>query len=868
DSARRYYRKAMELYRKQRNWEQLVKCNYRIAKVTFDFDLRLQYYNRALALSESHLGKEHNMTGVVLHILANHYRVFGDYDRALELSQRAFDSDLAIYGEVHHRVNGNLKLIASIYGKLGEYDKAVAYLQKVLDVEIKLSGPTHQEVGNLYKALGGTYAVLGEFDKAMDFYERARRIHTFYNDELSVTTHMSYFELGKIYRLAGDYKNARKHLHKALEIRQKMYGKYHGHIVWALLAIAETSYLQQQYADALGEIQHSLEILFPDFESQDGYVNPPIETVSHFRPAVLDALILKGKILQGMALQTRQSLWGPSGTAIKNFEAALECNDDALQLAAISLGGILTINAKLHLQTTLTEVVGQAIYSAQQLYDITGSRSYLERAFEFAERGKSALLRLNLQELKAKSFSGIDDKILRKEKELTQQIAALEITIAREKQHKERNKGKIVDLEAEYHQLKSQHEFLLADLEQNYPRYYELKYQESIPRIREIQGAFGENTALLNYFVGDSLIYLFVVTNDNLELVPLPKGEKFDSLVETYTSSIRRIVDARTYIESASRLYNLLIQPVQTTLARYKKLVIIPDGLLYYVPFEALLTSIPTASNEIDFSRPDYFLLHHEISYQYSAALHQRSQNGRTTSQAQNQMLALAPVFSADSHNAHIIAGNESAFDGLDAVGKSAFLTSDGRNFRELQYSETETRAIVSLFNGQGSIGYFHRQATEENFKANAGKFRCLHISTHGFVNERYPNLSGLAFSQPLDTASGEDGILYAGEIYTLKLNADLVVLSSCESGIGKLARGEGMFSLTRGFLYAGARNVMVSLWKVYDQHTSELMFEFYRGVTDGESYSTALQKAKLRMLQSTETSLPVSWAGFVLVGE
>jgi CHAT domain-containing protein len=134
-------------------------------------------------------------------------------------------------------------------------------------------------------------------------------------------------------------------------------------------------------------------------------------------------------------------------------------------------------------------------------------------------------------------------------------------------------------------------------------------------------------------------------------------------------------------------------------------------------------------------------------------------------------------------------------------------------------------------------------------------------------MNEKYPQLSGLAFSQPDDTISGEDGILYSGEIYTLDLHADLVVLSSCESGIGRLAKGEGMFSLTRGFIYAGANNVVVSLWKVYDKHTSKLMIEFYRGIAAGQDYSTALHNAKLKMLQNEDTAFPVSWAGFVLVG-
>ena len=870
DSARLCYRKAMALFRQQRNWERLVSCNCGIAALTDDVvDQRLQYYNRALTLAEKHLGKDHDETGIVTKLLAGHYSDFGDYDRAQELAQRALNIHLANHGEVHRHVFGDLRLIGSIYRKLGKYDEAIAYRQRALKIISKLWGSTHQEVGNSYKALGGVYADLGEFDKAIELYERAREIHAFYNDEISVTTHMSYFELGKIYMLAGDYEQAKDYFEKALKIRQTMYGKYHGHIVWAHYSIAKACFMERDCENAVKHLRKALELSFPGFDGSGIYGNPPIENVSRFRPSVFDILDLKGKVLQGMALQHKGSLFGNSKAVIKDLETALDCYDNALQLANIGLEGILTTNAKLHLQTKLTDVVEQAIYSAKQLYDISANRAYLEKAFEFSERGKSVLLRLALQQSEAKSFAGIDDEILQEEKELTQQIVALDISIAKEKEQKERDKEKIVELEAVYHQLKSQHEFLMADLEKNYPRYYALKHQIAVSRVSELQDALHSNAAILDYFVGDTSIYAFVITKEDFELVPLPKAEELDSLVTMYTGSIRRIIDAESYLKSATQLYDYLIRPVESRITHYRKLIIIPDGLSYYVPFGALLTSTPSShENDIDFSNLDYLLNHHEISYHYSATLYQRSLNGRDAPQPKRQLLAMAPVFAVDSHNSHILAGNKIAFHGLDESEKNEFVTRDGNSFQELRNSETEARTIVDLFERQGSIGFFHKEASEENFKANAGKFRYVHISTHGFMNEKYPQLSGLAFSQPDDTTSGEDGILYSGELYTLNLNADLVVLSSCESGIGKLAKGEGMLSLTRGFLYAGANNVMVSLWKVYDKQTSKLMIEFYRGVAAGEDYSTALRNAKLMMMKNEDTAFPISWAGFVLVGE
>ena len=142
-----------------------------------------------------------------------------------------------------------------------------------------------------------------------------------------------------------------------------------------------------------------------------------------------------------------------------------------------------------------------------------------------------------------------------------------------------------------------------------------------------------------------------------------------------------------------------------------------------------------------------------------------------------------------------------------------------------------------------------------------------VHVSSHGFSNDREPKLSGIVFSQPTDTLAKEDGILYTGETYNLDLHADLIVLSSCESGLGKLIRGEGLQALSRGFLYAGTPNVLFSLWKALDKPTKDLMVQFYAIVLEGNAYAEALQQAKLNLINDPRTAFPHFWSGFVMVG-
>jgi CHAT domain-containing protein len=227
-----------------------------------------------------------------------------------------------------------------------------------------------------------------------------------------------------------------------------------------------------------------------------------------------------------------------------------------------------------------------------------------------------------------------------------------------------------------------------------------------------------------------------------------------------------------------------------------------------------------------------------------------------------------APVFRESTATGAILASNRYA-NSLDTVELRS-ISVNGKRFRELAYSDAEVMGIADEFTKRDlqAQAFISASATEENFKRTAPHFSYLHVATHGFVNERDPSRSALVFAQPGDTAHGEDGVLYAAEAYNLNLNAELVVLSSCESGIGRFVAGEGVYALMRGFLYSGARNIIYSLWQVLDHHTSKLMQSFYTGVLNGRRFGKALQMAKIQMLSRERTAFPFAWAGFALIGQ
>ncbi len=287
-------------------------------------------------------------------------------------------------------------------------------------------------------------------------------------------------------------------------------------------------------------------------------------------------------------------------------------------------------------------------------------------------------------------------------------------------------------------------------------------------------------------------------------------------------------------------------------------MVIIPDGKLYYTPFEALVSP----SREREFHRQKYLVQKFDIRYHYSATLFCESKAAHTTPEF--DFLGYAPIFPDSVKTA------SSPFIDSLLWSVSREVSVDGKKFSYLPGTEKEITTIVRFFLDQKkqAKGFYYNEASESSLKSMASKTRILHVATHGLMNESTPKLSGIILTVPDTTTLIDDGILYASETYNLRLNADLVVLSSCESGIGKLQKGEGLMAIGRGFLFSGANNLLYSLWKVDDRSTTMMMENFYSQILNQSSYANALRQAKLKMIENPKTAFPKNWAGFVIFGK
>lgn len=830
-----------------------------------DYEKALEYYDRALKLDLKFYGKIHPETASVYGSLGNLYQGQGDYERALEYYNQTLKIFKEIRGEKDYYVAGTYGNIANVYLSMGDLDKTIELHKKALELDIEIHGESHPYVARDYTNLGSSYKEKGEFENALDFLFKSEKIKLETQGKDHPDLGITYDNIADVYHEQGKFDVAYDFYIKSLDIYINTYGTEHPSVARQYSDIGKNYFEKGLVDSALVNYQNALSALAPGFKFNDLYQNPRALDKVNGKTELLAALGAKAS-----ALRNR---YYSKGNHQNDLEKSLETYLLAEQLINSIRNGYQTDEAKLFFTEQSATLYDDGIELCIKLNQISKNQVFKRQAFSFAESRKAAVLWGTLVELKARQYTGIPNHLLEKEHNLKIDLTFYQTELQKERFKKgDRDTLKIVDFEQRFFDLNRQYEALITNLETKYPKYYDLKYRTKTASVKEVQAALDNKTALIEYSVGDSSLVTFVISKDKFDILNTPIDSTFAKVVTQFNKSIKKI-NRKAFLPQSQKLYATLIQPIEPHLQGKSKLVIIPDGMLYYVPFEALvsaekLTDKAAVGIAVDFSKLEYLVKRFEISYHHSVTMFLNEQpvgKGNLT----GSFIGFAPVFSDDSKNAEITETNRTFLDTsrTDEAVRSA--TIDGVRLNELKHSEEEVKAIVDIFKDskRPGFGYFHGEASEENFKANIDKYRYVHIATHGLINEEEPKLSGLIFSQPSDSTYKDDGILYSGETYNLTLNADLVVLSSCESGIGKLVRGEGLMALTRGFLYAGTPNIIFSLWKVSDRYTRDLMVEFYRQVVSGKSYGQALRQAKLKMIAEEATAFPSLWSSFVLVG-
>jgi CHAT domain-containing protein len=475
-----------------------------------------------------------------------------------------------------------------------------------------------------------------------------------------------------------------------------------------------------------------------------------------------------------------------------------------------------------------------------------------------------------LVESRVEIRQGIGEELKRREQENQNRLSTIQSQLIQARQQPKPDQRQVATLQDELKKAGAEREELEREIRRQHPSYAEIRYPAPL-RAEAVRALLDEQTAMLEYFLGQENSFLFVVTRESVASFRLPKADEIGRLTQELREAIktpgRR--EFNSFTRASHRLYQTLVAPASDALAGKKRLLIVPDGALHYLPFEALMVKSAEAGAE-----PDYLLKRWAVGYAPSASVLaslRRNTRGAEDNRGK-QFLAFAdPVYEAGVQNdlAAKKPASNSMMQNTVALATRSLLDNDARlDLTRLAHSRREVTEIARRYRPEQVALFLGQEAKEENVKTASAlaSARRIHFATHGLISERRPQYSGLVLT--LDDDPREDGLLQVYEIFNLKLQADLVVLSACQTGLGQQLKGEGIIGLTRAFMYAGAPSVVVSLWRVADASTAELMVGFYQHLDRGADKAEALRRAKLELMKNPRYAHPYFWAPFVLTGE
>ncbi len=821
--------------------------------------------------------------------IGNNYENLGYFDKAIEEKKNSLEIYLELFGEKDLNVATSFNNLGNSYISFGKYHNGLDYLFKSLAIRLEMLGSYHIDVADTYLNIANAYYYLLNFEKGIAYLNYALEIQKKMLESTHPDLADTYNNLGLFNRAKGNNQIALSYLEKALEIRMSKLGDNHPIVGETYNNIGMILQSNLEFQKALKFKQKALEI--------------KLETYKPDNPIIASSYNNIGNTYFSM---------GEYNLAISNYKKAIEINQNNtakihpdLLISKYKIASTFQRNNQLdsslfylhqaisgfkaHLSSDISAET-KNIYQSQNLpvfesaIDISLIKSKQDqhdslkiKTFEYTELAKASLLQSQIKQTDALAFAGIPDSLLQKEYDLRIDINW------REKQRqallekgKEETDQDVLRISSIIFDLKREQETLFETLEKDYPEYYRLKYDTKTISLEDTQQKLlQKGQTMLEYFVGDSSVFIFVVRPDTFDVVQVKKDFALDSLVKQMQTGLYgyhgQSPDKRTdvlykksiidYTNAANELYNRIVAPVSHLLT--SDLVIIPDGVLGYVPFEPLLKSKPEKLNQ--FATYPYMINDHTISYNYSATLYQEMKNKKHKKEPTKSLVAFAPFY-------------EGSFTVLDSTINLVFDTlPDGRDttifqdivsrkiYAPLPGSGIEAATVSKLYQGD----YFvNSDATEQKFYDVAGDYRMVHLSTHGVADARQGDYSYLAFAEQKDSIENE--FLYVRDIYNTQLNADLVFLSACETAQGELQRGEGIISLARAFAYAGAKSIITTLWQVDDAATKDISIDFYKNLKKGFTKDVALRQAKLRHIKSAKSAQkhPFFWAAMIGIGD
>jgi CHAT domain-containing protein/Tfp pilus assembly protein PilF len=806
------------------------------------------------------------------------YSGLGMPERALDTSREALD----LLRKLHDR-GGEANVLGNIgatYYHLGEYEKALEYLEQALPLEKEFSPSAYPTT---LSNLGSVYAAVGDHRKAEEYFEQALAIHHQMKDRNEASDLNS---LGLEYTETGQKQKALDYLQQALQIAQATAARETETATLHNLGLYYTG--EGNHAKALEYYSKAL-----DIERQTGARHGEAVTLNLLGQTQMDLRDFKSaadRFQEGLALaralgdrRTEERILYNSGhLALRqgDLPQARTQFEAALAVAEGLRSGVARQELRASFFSAVQDTFKSYIWTLMALDKARPNEGFDSLALEAAERGRARSLLEMLREARVDIRRGVDGSLRERESTLLRQIddrAQRSIQLA----SSGRDAKQLEALRREISELENEHQQVQAAIRKSSPGYSALMQPQPLG-VAAIQGeVLDSDTLLLEYSLAKTHSFLWVVAPGALHGFALPDQDEIEPAARRFYAALTarnqrppgeteearqarlRKADAEVPVAAAG-LGKMILEPAAPLLAG-KRLVVIADGALEYIPFEALA----------DPSKTGYvpLLMGHEIVREPSAsvlAVLRRETIGRKPAPRSVAVLA-DPVF--DSADPRVTGHNPSTLPNDRALERAAIgagALNSSLRLPRLPFTRDEAAAVLSLAHAKDGWKALDFDASlDAATSPELRNYRMVHFATHGLISPDDPSLSGLVFS--LVDRQGEPvrGFLRLQDIYNLDLPSELVVLSACQTALGKELKGEGIVGLTRGFMYAGSRRVVASLWKVDDFATAELMKRFYGGMlTGGHPAAAALRDAKISLFRQRAWSSPYFWGAFIVQGE
>ncbi len=798
------------------------------------------------------------------------YSKLNNYDKSFYYAEKYLELTKNALGENHVQVANVYSLVASIYREQGNLQQAVEYAKRSIEIyEIQKEESFPTSIARSHQVISNAYHKLEEYQKALFHSLEAKKIleTLFLKDKFYVLA-QTYSNLGMMYRSLDKYDSAYRYYHFSLAAENSLPEKNRNKVsigrIYNNLGYAFE--MQQNYDSAI--FYYDKALIQKENSTQNWHSANVLNNLANCFVALSDfkkaeqnykksiEINVLGKDYADLEVAL-DSYKGLGGLTNFSFSQRLNYYRKADEIIDKMRSQLHTDNDQLLISKLTSEIYGKALSTCFEATETKNVEEQIyEDAFYFAEKNRASLLRKQTQE--SLVLAQVPENLRKLDINYSSLVDSYqrEILEIENSDNPANQSSKLAYCNQQIIETRNKHQQLKEELSTNFKSYKNLQEQVQLVSTQTIKENLRDDEQMIVYQWFEPYLFIQVIDKTK-QLFYRIKPIDFEENLKEYRNCLAKDCNTEKFVMQSNLLYKTLIQPIESQIKTSKKLIIIPDATLQQIPFSTLV-STSDKENDLSYQNLNYPLLNYQISFHYSSSLWDSERQNTKQNKILNyeyEFVGFAPVF------------GESETESLLAT-----TTSSRSDLSPLPYSKQEIEEVADLFASQDkkALAFTNLQANQENLKSYATKTRRLHLATHSQTFTKTPFNSHIWLFGKDSIQSSKEILqkIYASDLYGSSFPNELVVLSSCRSGVGQVVEGEGVITLTRSFLNAGTKNIIFSLWQIDDLATKELMTLFYGFVSEGKTYSESLQLAKQNLSKSDKFKNPFYWAGILLIGE